>query len=557
MDDERQKVLNCVAQYQLDNAKSTPIAHVLLQDRPEAAMRLREVIRCLVDERLLIYGDYNSSRLYVTPTGLLMSDFAHGVAQFTDNLLRFFISRIEEDGVRFEKYTWDELKRFGVVLNDSAFNFAITVIQTLHLYGNGHHNAGTSEHSPMADLKVPSDLVDFRSFFDIRDLYKRAERKQEDRAATTQVQNLVIDRLGNLDRSQWLANSPNPKEYEPGARDLDAKSDNRSREDCLRAVLDSLDGHASETLASHIRLIDQSRSRMYADANGQILGERNKLLALRGWQEEQTRTAMAIANQLIDACLKLGVLDDQVIADFVSVDHNNFIRSSALSTAAGMRGRDRLGAQLQMQAFTATTYLGIHRALDMVRIARFDKKYMPMSTQPTSSTTKPIKIFISHSARDQGLAGGLARCLDDCLELPDGTIRCTSAPGYALSPGAVASESLRQNIEQSIIVIGLLTEDSLRSGYVIMELGAAWALQKLTCLMLAPTLEYDRIPGPLAERHAIRSNSAHDIAGLMETISNAVGAPMRSRQRSTNAVNTFVDSQAHAAMDSTRGERTS
>lgn len=151
-----------------------------------------------------------------------------------------------------------------------------------------------------------------------------------------------------------------------------------------------------------------------------------------------------------------------------------------------------------------------------------------------------VKIFISHSAKDATLATALVNCLEASLEIPDGTIRCTSVPGYKLAPGEIADEILRDNLENCAVVIGLLTEDSLKSGYVIMELGAAWALRKTTCALLAPNIGFDRIPGPLSRRHAVKVDSDHDLASLMEVLADHLNLPLRNRAKSTTAINSLV-----------------
>lgn len=98
------------------------------------------------------------------------------------------------------------------------------------------------------------------------------------------------------------------------------------------------------------------------------------------------------------------------------------------------------------------------------------------------------KVFVSHAAKDAVFAKALVDCLEACLEIPDKTIRCTSVPGYRLAPGDDADEVLRDNLARCSVVLGLLTDDSLASGYVVMELGAAWGLKRTTCAILAPAI---------------------------------------------------------------------
>lgn len=151
-----------------------------------------------------------------------------------------------------------------------------------------------------------------------------------------------------------------------------------------------------------------------------------------------------------------------------------------------------------------------------------------------------IKVFISHSANDSTLAKAFVDCLEACLEVPGKAIRCTSVPGYKLAPGDVSDEVLRDNLEECSVVVGLLTEQSLSSGYVLMELGAAWALKKTTCALLAPSIGFNRLPGPLARVHAIKADSDHDLASLMETIAETTGLTLANRAKSTAGINAFV-----------------
>jgi hypothetical protein len=73
-----------------------------------------------------------------------------------------------------------------------------------------------------------------------------------------------------------------------------------------------------------------------------------------------------------------------------------------------------------------------------------------------------------------------------------------------------------------------------------MELGAAWGLQKTTCALLAPSVDFNRMPGPLSRLHAIKADSDHDIASLVEVIARKADLSMRNRAKFTTAVSAFV-----------------
>lgn len=154
-----------------------------------------------------------------------------------------------------------------------------------------------------------------------------------------------------------------------------------------------------------------------------------------------------------------------------------------------------------------------------------------------SSEQKGWRVIVSHASTDEKLVSAFMRCLEDGVDLPDREIRCTSLHGHRLDPGDEISDTLRSNIEMCSVFIGLLTDSSLRSGFVLMELGAAWAFRKKACLVLAPSVDFKAIPGPFAGRlHAIRMDSQPDVVQLLEVVAKITGCPMRNGSKVTAAV---------------------
>ncbi|MBD2104683.1 toll/interleukin-1 receptor domain-containing protein [Leptolyngbya sp. FACHB-261] len=85
-----------------------------------------------------------------------------------------------------------------------------------------------------------------------------------------------------------------------------------------------------------------------------------------------------------------------------------------------------------------------------------------------------IDIFLSHSSADAKVAKALIDLLRDAFHIEPSKIRCTSVEGYKLKTGAHTETQLRQEIHDARVFIGLLTEVSLESAYVLFELGARW-----------------------------------------------------------------------------------
>ncbi len=107
------------------------------------------------------------------------------------------------------------------------------------------------------------------------------------------------------------------------------------------------------------------------------------------------------------------------------------------------------------------------------------------------------RIFISHSHSDEIIAKKLVDYLFAALTVEDADIRCTSVAGHKLPPGTNIESQLKKDINGDIALIGLLTQNSLRSQWVLFELGAAWGSGKLVIPILGPKTKKDDLPGPL------------------------------------------------------------
>src|SRR5688500_1138362 len=119
------------------------------------------------------------------------------------------------------------------------------------------------------------------------------------------------------------------------------------------------------------------------------------------------------------------------------------------------------------------------------------------------SEDKSIDIFLSHSSRDSELAKALVELFRAAFSLPAKRIRCTSVSGYKLPAGADTDEQLRKETVEARVLLGLITELSVDSAYVLFELGARWGAKKF----LAPLLGAGRGPeilgGPLSGLNAL------------------------------------------------------
>lgn len=162
--------------------------------------------------------------------------------------------------------------------------------------------------------------------------------------------------------------------------------------------------------------------------------------------------------------------------------------------------------------------------------------------QPEPSPTLPaIDVFISHShsETDRLLAEELVCCLVDTMDISHEHIRCTSLNGYGLPPGERFDAALRDDLASARAVIGILTPKALASGWVVMELGAAWGLRRRTYPLLTETVPPESVPGPLVGTCTSSASRPNDVVGLLEAVAEATGRPLR-HDRLTRSALRFV-----------------
>ncbi|MDP2311719.1 MAG: TIR domain-containing protein [Pseudomonadota bacterium] len=166
-----------------------------------------------------------------------------------------------------------------------------------------------------------------------------------------------------------------------------------------------------------------------------------------------------------------------------------------------------------------------------------------------------ITFFVSHSAADEHLAGAVVEFLRACIDFPDHVIRCTSVPGYKLETGTSTSATLRAEVRAAKCAIGLITTSSVQASWVLFELGARWGRELHVAPILHPDAQFDMLPGPLKETHAVKLNDEPGMLQLVEELSLKLGYPKRSPTLYPRARARLAE--AFAATASTKVERSS
>ena len=155
-----------------------------------------------------------------------------------------------------------------------------------------------------------------------------------------------------------------------------------------------------------------------------------------------------------------------------------------------------------------------------------------------------MKIFISHSSADEALASALVDLLLASMVLEDEDIRCSSVPGHKFNVGTEFSTAIREEISQSIVVLGLLTGTSIASSWVLFELGATWGSNKRIMSLLVNDVEPRSLPGPLGGQHVVRLSSKTDLTQLVSEIVAITGAKARAQSRVERAIADLISANA-------------
>ena len=173
----------------------------------------------------------------------------------------------------------------------------------------------------------------------------------------------------------------------------------------------------------------------------------------------------------------------------------------------------------------------------------------PITRSPSSSTT--MKIFISHNGNDVGIAKLLVELLRDALNLKSTDIRCTSVDGYRLPGGASVDETLRAEVHDTELLIGLISPTSLKSAYVLFELGARWGAGKPLIPLLASGATPDHMGGPLAGINAL---DASQIGQLHQLVEEAAGHLSIARDKPSSYTAVIEELAMKSAIPSTLGQ---
>jgi hypothetical protein len=140
--------------------------------------------------------------------------------------------------------------------------------------------------------------------------------------------------------------------------------------------------------------------------------------------------------------------------------------------------------------------------------------------------TKPqISLFLSHSSSDSDLARSLVQLFQRAFGLPAGKIRCSSVDGYRLADGELTDETLRREVFDAKTFVGLITPASVRSQYVLFELGARWGSGRRLRPLLAGGVAASKLGPPLSNLMCLDASNGAQMLQLITELAGELNVP--------------------------------
>lgn len=153
-----------------------------------------------------------------------------------------------------------------------------------------------------------------------------------------------------------------------------------------------------------------------------------------------------------------------------------------------------------------------------------------------------ILLFISHSSRDIDFVESLIDLIRSALNIDTSKIRCTSVDGYRLPGGANTNEQLKQEVHETTAFIGVLSDQSIKSVYVVFELGARWGANKSMIPVIAPGASKEVLDGPLSGINALDGTNRSQLMQLIDELASELSIeqqPPASYQRHLDKILSF------------------
>lgn len=150
-------------------------------------------------------------------------------------------------------------------------------------------------------------------------------------------------------------------------------------------------------------------------------------------------------------------------------------------------------------------------------------------------------IFISHSSKDELLARALVELFKAAFSLRPDRIRATSIDGHRL-PAGTDENQLREETVEAKLLVGIITEVSIESAYVLFELGARWGVDRPMFPILGAGATPKVLRGPLARKNALSCDSRAQVQQIISDAASILGIEANRPESYDACVETAISS---------------
>jgi TIR domain len=115
------------------------------------------------------------------------------------------------------------------------------------------------------------------------------------------------------------------------------------------------------------------------------------------------------------------------------------------------------------------------------------------------------KIFISHSSKDKLIVEQLIDVIE-LIGVKNNSIFCSSFEGYGVELGENFLDRIKNEINEEVIMILILSKNYYESTICICEMGAAWVKTDKQIPFLIPPFDYNDAKGVIPLIHGMKAN---------------------------------------------------
>lgn len=159
-----------------------------------------------------------------------------------------------------------------------------------------------------------------------------------------------------------------------------------------------------------------------------------------------------------------------------------------------------------------------------------------------SEADQKVLVFISHSSNDAAIINAFkTHILIAGIGLTDNNIICTSFEETGINASDNIPEYIKDNIENSQVVLCMISQNYRHSEVCQNEVGAAWALKKKIIQIVLPDSTFDNIGWLMNLDKAVKIDKSYSLDNLQGNLCDFLSLPIKSaKQWNPHKDNFFV-----------------